>query len=364
MADLDLSIACSFQLVLVTDTSIGSTLQAKHHALSTVELALSQDVQATCVTCQKKHKFNIEFNPASKSRPLQWSTEVDLSPLSGDHEAPATGCQLHGLKLTTPTFRTSAIYSTSSENDGHVHQLDYSGMIKAVLRHAHRTLGTLSSGHAAHQWLYAPADRRMEVRIGNNDLGFLDSTYEKVEALTKVCSRQLDTLHMGRGQGKDPGTTDAAQRSSSTINLDQAPSTLDSTQALAWIDFCLSAVQSCADPDFKLDLSTKGPFASPTFSASDLLQAFGTSLTTQRFYDSKVADHQTRCQEAIASAMLAVSSGSKIAELALNSANQELKNTTSDAVLANIKVKLLAGEYGRFSDSYLKVALLSLNTDM
>ncbi|KXT01988.1 hypothetical protein AC578_6512 [Pseudocercospora eumusae] len=352
MADLDLSVACSFQLVLVTDASIRSAPKAKHHALTIVEEALSQNVEATCVTCQKAHKFNIEINTTANPTPLQWSLQADKSAVLVDDERYAPSCQFHGLKLTTPTFRTNAIYSTSPDDDGHVHQLDYSGIIKAVLQHAQRSLGTLSSPTTPQSWLYAPSHCKMSVNIDNTGPGFLDSTYEKVAQLTKTCARQIDILHMGRAH-------DSTLTSSSTITFPQSPSTLSPTQALSWIAFCLSAVQSCADPDLDLDLAH---FASPTFSASDLLQALG---MTQSVFASLMADHRTRCRDAIANAMLGMSSsGSRIAEFALTWANRELKDMDSDVVLARVKVKLLDGVYGRFSDSYLGVALLCLNTDM
>ncbi|KAF7192154.1 hypothetical protein HII31_06540 [Pseudocercospora fuligena] len=346
------------------DTPVGAGLHSDHHALQRVARALSQGVEASCITCQKEHRFDIQINTTGNPSPFQWSVQLDQSAVPGELESSASSCQFHGLKLTTPSFRTTAIYSTSSEDDGHIHQLDYSGMIKAVLQHAHKTIVSLPSDRAPHHWLYAPANGPMEVRIGNDGLGFLDSTYGKVEELTKLCSRQIDVLHMGRSHIEGRDTENVASWSSATIDFHQAPSTLDSAQALVWIDFCLSTVQSCADPELDLDLSTKGQFASPTFSAFDMLQALGTSATTHRFYDSPIANAQTRCQEAIANAMLAMSSGSKIAELALSLANQELKSTNSDAILANVKVKLLNGTYGKFSDPYLKMALLSLNTNM
>ncbi|KXT14534.1 hypothetical protein AC579_9122 [Pseudocercospora musae] len=349
-----------YKLVLVTDTSVGSTPQAKHHALTVIEEALSRHIEATCITCQKKHKFNIELNPAGKSAPLQWSTQVDPSPVLDSLKSSPTRCLFQGLKLTTPTFQTNAIYSTSSDDDGHVHQLDYTGMIKAVLQHAHRNLGTLPSENPAPNWLYAPVDRQMEVHIGNDGLGFLDSTHEKVEQLTNLCSRQIDVLHMGRSHAKASTTS----KFSSTIHFNQAPSALHPAEVLAWIDVCLSTVRRCADPEHDLDLSPKGQFASATFSASEMLRALATSAMTQRFYGCMVADHQTRCQQAIANAMLAMSSGSKIAELALGMANRRLQTTRSNAMLANIKVKLLEGAYGAFSDPYLRMALLSMNTDM
>ncbi|EME80630.1 uncharacterized protein MYCFIDRAFT_84651 [Pseudocercospora fijiensis CIRAD86] len=332
--------------------ALSSTPSAFSEALIAIESvfipagseALCQEhVEATCITCQNKHGFPIEIDIYGNPRPLQWSIRADTSAVPQDLEETHPACQFHGLELSTPTFRTNAIYSTSCGDDGHVHQLDYTGMIKAVLQHAHRVLGTLSSQNAPHHWLYAPAHCRMGVRIGNDGIGFLDSTYERVEHLTRVCARQIDMLHMGQSHTTAPAPANSA---SSTIDFTQSPSTLDSSQALAWTDVCLSTLRTCADAEhtsFTQDLSSHGRFGSPTFATSDFLQALGTSAASRRFYESLIASTQKKCEEMLATAMGAMASGSKIAELALERANRELKIADSDAVLATIKVKLLAG---------------------
>lgn len=273
--------------------------------------------------------------------------------------------------------------SKSAEHPSHIHSIEYETEITAVLEHLHSNLGNLTSSNGVSSFLYVSESCRMAVDIDGN---LKDHTFGRVEKLLEAFGRQLDGLQGGEAFGNSnpwlplladeppSDSSDGEARSNeplcerhpfeTMITFGQGASTLDSAAALAWIDVLTSLVV-CADlaeqSFLEHQLGSQGEFSNPLFSSSDLLQILGCAPSTIDYYSKKAAGYNAALKESVASAMIATADGKTLAPLALHVANMALVQDNPLEARQRIKLKLLGGEYGKFSREYTKIALKAID---
>lgn len=369
MDDLNLSVSYSFQLVLAQAVLYPSTTRndpKTNNALQAVRKALTQPMTGTCITCHEQHFFAVPVNnDITRTSTEKWTIEADSTaqPSPEDLESAGPLVKFHGIRITTPQFRTGTMQSTTRSGQ-HIHQINYEATLEAVFQHLDNFFGHLAASGISGSWLYPSAQCKAVVDVRNEGIGFMDSTYARVETMKKVCARQIDGLLQGRS-GFDLKAADCYSGSAepSAIVFDQAPSTITSAQALAWIETCLSLLRYCAKVDeesFEDAISDGGELLSATLSSLRFLDTVDVLTSTYDFYEAQMRESAHIYQENLAKAMLVLGAGSGLGSLMLFRANTELKDAEPKAVLDKIGEKLKGGVYGEFGPRYVRDAIGSM----